>query len=104
MIFMAELSGTVTDLVLRPVDGYVMTVNGHCIPQPLWIVHVDPSTVIAYDQWLIEQGRREAQGLDDDWMIHRLADALAEKMEASTRHLLSDFLLGQPQPKFEARS
>jgi hypothetical protein len=104
MIFMTELSETVTDLVLRPVDGYVTTVNGHCIPQPPWIVHDDPNTVIAYDQWLIDQGRREAQELGDDWMIRRLADAVAEKMEAPTRHLLSDFLFGQPQPKFEARS
>jgi hypothetical protein len=32
MIFMTELSEIVTDLVLRPVDGYVATVNGHWIP------------------------------------------------------------------------
>lgn len=104
MILMTKLSEAVTDLVLRPVDGHVTTVNGHCIPQPPWIVHDDWSTVTAYDQWLIDQGRREAQELGDDWMIQRLADAVAEKMETSTRHLLSDFLFGQPHPRFEARS
>jgi glycine cleavage system H lipoate-binding protein len=63
---MTELNETATELVLRPVDGDVTTVNGHRIPQPPSIVQDDPNTVIAYGQWLIDQDRREAQELGDD--------------------------------------
>lgn len=79
------------------------TVSGHRVPQPPWILPEDPDTVVAYDQWLIDQAKQEAQALGDEWMICRLADAEARTMDAATRHLLSDFLFGQAQPEFEAR-
>jgi hypothetical protein len=103
MNLMMDLNSTATNLVLRPVEGCVITVNGHRVPQPPWILPDDPDTVIAYDQWLIDQAKQEAQALGDEWMICRLAGADARMMDAATRHLLSDFLFGKSEPEFEAR-
>jgi hypothetical protein len=50
-----------TNLVRRPADGYVMTASGRNVPQPPWIISGDPESAIAYDQWLIEQGRLEVR-------------------------------------------
>ncbi len=92
-----------TNLVIRPVDGHVITVSGTRIPQPPWILPDDPATLAAYDQWLVAQGRYEAQELGDSWMIARLAEAVGATMDAPQRELLSDFLFGQAHPVFEAR-
>lgn len=92
-----------TNLVIRPVDGHVMTVSGNRIPQPPWILPDDPATLAVYDQWLVVQGLQEAQELGDSWMIARLAEALGAAIDAPQRELLSDFLFGQAHPVFEAR-
>jgi hypothetical protein len=84
-------------------NGYVMTTSGRLIAQPPWIIADNPGTEAAYDQWLIDQARDEAAELGEDWMICRLAGLDASFMDCALRHLLSDFLFGQPDPEFEAR-
>jgi hypothetical protein len=93
-----------TNLVRRPADGYVMTASGRNVPQPPWIISGDPESAIAYDQWLIEQGRLEAAELDDQWMVCRLNGLEARSMDPALRHLLSDFLFGHANPTFEAQA
>ncbi len=92
-----------TNLVRRPIDGYVHTCSGRFIPQPPWIVADLPITQYLYDQWLLEQGRDEAADAGDDWLIHRLSDISAQCMSDDLRLLLSDYLFGLPNPQFEAR-
>lgn len=92
-----------TNLVIRPVDGHVLTASGNRIPQPPWILPDDPATLAAYDQWLVAQGRNEAQELGDSWMIDRLAETVGAMIDAPQRDLLSDYLFGQAHPVFEAR-
>lgn len=101
---MPDKTEIATNLVRRPADGYVMTASGRNVPQPPWIVDGDPESTIAYDEWLIEQGRTEAAELDDQWMVCRLNGLKARSMDPALRHLLSDFLFGHPNPKFEARA
>jgi hypothetical protein len=80
-----------------------MTTSGRLISQPPWIIRGDPVSVAAYDQWLIDQARDEAAELGERWMICRLAGLEARFMDQALRHLLSDFLFGRPDPRFEAR-
>lgn len=101
MPYKTEIS---TNLVRRPVYGYVRTASGRNVPQPPWIISEDPDSTTAYDEWLIEQGRTEAAELDDQWMVCRLNGLEARSMDPALRHLLSDFLFGHSNPKFEARA
>lgn len=98
-----NLTETATNLVRRPIDGQVLTASGRLVPQPPWIIPDDPATAGAYDQWLIDQTRAEAAETGEDWMICRLAGLDAGFMDPALRHLLSDFLFGDPKPEFEAR-
>jgi hypothetical protein len=100
---MMQLKQAVTNLVRRPIEGYVTTASGRRIPQPPWIMPDEPETAIAYDQWLLEQGRSEAAELGDDLMRCRLAGLEAQHVDIALRHLLSDFLFGRHDPEFEAR-
>jgi hypothetical protein len=100
---MMDVKEAATNLVRRPVDGCVITASGRCIPQPPWIIAEEPETAVAYDQWLIDQGREEAIALDENWMICRLAGLDGSLVDAALRHLLCDFLFGHPHPQFEAR-
>lgn len=92
-----------TNCVHRAVDGRVTTASGRRIPQPPGICADDPGSAAAYDAWLIEQGRIEAAELDDAWMVGRLAH-LEPCTGSALRHLLSDFLFGQPDPAFDVRT
>jgi len=92
-----------TNLVLRPVDGCVMTVSGRRIPQPPWILPNDQASVIAYQDWLIEQARTEAAQTDYDCILKQLEDLKAHQLDETLQQLLSDLLFGQPNPVFEAR-
>lgn len=100
---MMDVKEVATNLVRRPVDGCVMTTSGRRIPQPPWIIAEEPETALAYDQWLIDQGREEAIALHEHWMVCRLAGLKGSLMDAALRHLLCDFLFGHPHPEFEAR-
>ncbi|SNS83470.1 hypothetical protein SAMN06265795_107110 [Noviherbaspirillum humi] len=104
MAAIPDLRENATNLVRRPVDGKVITASGRAIPQPPWIIAEQPATLVTYSQWLIDQGRAEAEDLGEDWMIARLAGISAGTMDDPTRELLSDFLFGDPHPEFEARS
>ena len=103
MVAMLDTTKTSTNLVRRPVDGYVITASGRKIPQPPWIIQFDLESTIAYDGWLIDQSRTEATELRDQWMVCRLAGLNARCMDGELRHLLSDYLFGHPNPKFEAQ-
>lgn len=92
-----------TNLVRRPSDGLVTTTSGRRIPQPPWIIPDQQESVLAYDQWLIDQGREEAAETGDIWMTGRLAGACAAGMSPDLRMLLSDYLFGRHDPEFEAR-
>lgn len=92
-----------TNLVLRPVDGCVMTVSGRRIPQPPWILPNDQASIIAYQDWLIEQARTEAAESDYDYISKQLENVKADQMDERMQELLSDLLFGQPNPVFEAR-
>jgi hypothetical protein len=92
-----------TNLVIRPCDGYVVTVSGRWIPQPPWIFPDDRASVIAYNDWLIRQARTAAVELEEDCILHRLENMEAQQMDEPLCHLLSDFLFGQSSPVFEAR-
>jgi hypothetical protein len=92
-----------TNLVLRPIDGCVITVSGRRIPQPPWILPNDQASVIAYRNWLIEQARTEAAQSDYDCIHKQLETMTAHQMDETLQQLLSDLLFGQPSPVFEAR-
>jgi hypothetical protein len=93
----------VTNLVIRPVDGHVLTVNGRRIPQPPWILPGDPESLIVYWAWIAMQARIEAIELGHDWILSQLDQTEARRMDEALLHLLNDFLFGQPNPVFEAR-
>ena len=93
-----------SNLVLRPADGVVVTSSGRTIPQPPWIVADDPMSQVWYDRWLIEQGRAEALDLNETLILDRLDGLRAEELDTASRQLLSDFLFGLQEPKFEARA
>jgi hypothetical protein len=103
MAAMLDMREKATNLVRRPVDGHVTTTSGRNIPQPPWILPGKPETAAAYDQWLIDQSRAEAAESGDQWMTCRLAGVQAAAMDMALRHLLSDFLFGHPDPRFEAQ-
>ena len=92
-----------SNLVLRPADGVVVTSSGRTIPQPPWIVPDDPCSQLAYDRWLLEQGRAEALDLHETLILDKLDGLRADDLDPTSRQLLSDFLFGLPEPKFEAR-
>ena len=94
---------TFTNLVLRPIDGCVTTVSGRRIPQPPRILINDQASVIAYQDWLIEQARREAAESDYECIFTQLENMKANQMDETLQQLLSDLLFGQPYPVFEAR-
>jgi len=93
-----------TNLVRRPVDGCVVTASGRLIPPPPWILPDDPCSSVAYDQWLLDQGRLEAAETNDEWLAKRLADIGAAPVDDATRSLLNDYLFGCADPEFEART
>jgi hypothetical protein len=101
--FTGEGMQSVTNLVLRPIDGCVMTVSGRRIPQPPWILPNDQASVIAYQNWLIEQARIEAADSNYDCILKQVENMTAHKMDETFQQLLSDLLFGQPNPVFEAR-
>jgi hypothetical protein len=103
MFAMLDITEISTNLVRRPVDGYVITASGNKIPQPPWIIRSNLESTIAYDRWLIDQSRAEATELGDQWMVCRLAGLEPRSMDGALRHLLSDYLFGHPNPKFEAQ-
>ncbi|RZL97115.1 MAG: hypothetical protein EOO88_63035 [Pedobacter sp.] len=92
-----------TNLVLRPIDGCVVTLSGRRIPQPPWILPGDQESAIAYQAWLAEQARAEAAESGYDWILSQLDNLRPDSMDEGTRQLLSDFLFGQLNPVFEAR-
>jgi len=93
----------VTNLVRRPVDGQVITASGRLIPQPPWVTSDSPVSAAAYDQWLVEQGMKEAIETGESGILTRLMGVVAASVDAQLRHLLSDFLFGHSNPVFEAR-
>jgi hypothetical protein len=103
MQFRTDTTTTSTNLVRRPIDGHVYTCSGRLIPQPPWIISHDDVTQSLYEQWLLDQGREEASVIGDDWLIVRLDGMNAHTMTEDVRHLLSDYLFGQIDPRFEAR-
>jgi hypothetical protein len=100
---MPDNSTIATNLVRRPVDGVVVTSSGRCIPQPPWIFLQDPESQAAYDGWLIEQGKAEARDLNEAMILAKLDGLRAEDLDQVSRQLLSDFLFGLSDPRFEAR-
>jgi hypothetical protein len=99
----SDTTTTLTNLVRRPIDGHVYTCSGRLIPQPPWIIPYNDVTQSLYDQWLIDQARDEAFVIGDDWLILRLVGVNAHTMTEDFSHLLSDYLFGQIEPRFEAR-
>jgi hypothetical protein len=65
-----KLMEATTNLVIRPCDGCVMTVNGRQIPQPPWIFPDDQASVIAYHDWLLRHARTEAVELQEYCILH----------------------------------
>lgn len=98
-----ENTTAATNLVRRPADGVVITSSGRPIPQPPWIIPDDPQSYANYDQWLIDQSRHEALDLKEDFILAKLDSLPAGDLDVATRRLLSDFLFGLTDPKFEAR-
>jgi hypothetical protein len=93
----------VTNLVIRPVYGYVVTVNGRWISQPPWILPEDPESLTAYWGWLIVRACSEAVELGEEWIRIQLDQAEVPRIGDALLHLLNDFLFGQPNPIFETR-
>jgi hypothetical protein len=98
-----EAMQSVTNLVLRPRDGCVITVSGRRIPQPPWILSNDQASVTAYQDWLIEQARAEAAQSNYDCILKQLENMTARQVDETLQQLLSDLLFGQPNPVFESR-
>lgn len=92
----SEMS-VVTNLVIRPIDGYVLTINGRWIPYPPWILPDHPESLTAYWARLATQARSKANELGYEWIRIQLDQAEAPLISAALLHLLKNFLFGQPK-------